>query len=110
MFVLGMMNEVEQSSTMFQINVDDMGKDWRSFFQGGETCASANQCRIDIDHTQVTNQSMGVRFGHEFGGAVGRFRGIRHISPLGSELGENAARALYGCELVIGHGTGRSCP
>jgi hypothetical protein len=98
MFVLGMMSEVEESSTMFEINAAPKDAAWLAFFQGAENCdAGLTRCKIEVDPTQLTDQRLGLRIAHEISGALGRFRGVAHPSELGSLLGENAARAMFGC-------------
>jgi RHS repeat-associated protein len=99
--MLSMMRMAEGSSTMYVIDVDDQGVDFRNHFQGHETCPEENRCKIKLDHTQVTDQSLTVRLGHELGGALMRRFHMPHSS--GSMIGENAVRMMKGCRWRGGH-------
>jgi hypothetical protein len=99
---LSMMRMAEGSPIMYEINVADQGTQWRAFFQGHEDCPDATLCRISLDHTQQTNQSITVRLGHELGGVLlGRRFDMGHAT--GSMIGENAARLMNGCKWRGGH-------
>jgi hypothetical protein len=100
--VLSMMRIVEGSPVMYEINVADQGPDWRAFFQGHEDCPNSNHCRITLDDTQQSNQSMTVRLGHELGGVfLGRRFEMGHAA--GAMIGENATRLMNGCKWRGGH-------
>jgi hypothetical protein len=93
---------MENSSAMYIIDIDDHGRDWRAFAQGTENCSGDNVCTIQVDHTQISNESMSVRLGHEIGGVfLGRRYEMGHNR--GAMIGENAVRMIKGCAFRGGH-------
>ena len=96
--LLTMMKLVENSDVMYA----DQRSTFRLLFQGHETCTEVGRCRITLDHTHQTDQSLTVRLAHEVGGVfLGRNFGMGHDT--GAMIGENMARSMNGCRRRGGH-------
>jgi RHS repeat-associated protein len=98
--MLGIMDDIEQSPVMFEINANEYFDPWEDHTGGGEEVCSGSFCQIFIDtepHGQYSNVRLTVKLAHEVMGSLMSLRGIDHHSDFGAVAGENIARTINGC-------------
>jgi RHS repeat-associated protein len=104
--MLGIMSDIENSPTMFEINANDYADVWEANTGGGQELCTAAACSVWIDTRPVgvySSLRLTVKLAHEVTGALMSLRNVAHRSPFSAVAGENLMRAIHGCERRQSH-------